>query len=186
MIIGPLFEPAPLWLAVRGRVERRGFIALIVAIVVGGGLIVAAATEIGVRTFNGDWNAVLGYSRQRSRGWFPFLLLWAAAAGLPIVQGLVGAALLPLYGRPRSWRSGLAVAAVGALPIYAASAALVLLPGIMLVCLAFLVSCSWWGSGARMLLGLPLGEAADHVAASLVVSGVIVSLVLAGASALGA
>jgi hypothetical protein len=186
VITGPLFEPAPLWDVVRARVERSGAIAMLVALAVAGGLVVATATEIGVRNFNTEWNEVIGYSVQRARSWLPFALLWASAAALPVVQGLVGALLLPLYGRPRAWRRGLAVGVVGALPIYAASAALLLLPGILLVCVAFLVSCAWWGSGARLLLGVPLGEAADHVVASLVVSAVIVSLALALASALGA
>jgi hypothetical protein len=184
--IGPLFEPVALWNEVRVRVARAGATALIAALAVTGGLVVATATEIGVRHFNGDWSAALGYSVQPARGWSAFALLWATATALPIVQGLVAALLLPLYGRPRAWRHGLAVGVVGSMPIYAASVALVLLPGVLLVGIAFLISCAWWGSGARLLLGVPLGEAADHVAATLVVSAILVSLALAAASALAA
>ena len=186
MIIGPLLEPAPLWDAVRARLERRGATAMIVAIAATGGLVVAAATEIGIRQFNTEWNEVIGYSVQRARGWAPFMLLWATAMVLSIVQGFVAALLLPMYGRPRAWRRGVAVGVIGAVPIYAASVALVLLPGILLVCVAFLISCAWWGSGARLLLGVPLGEAADHVAASLVASAIVMALALGLASALAA
>ena len=67
----------------------------------------------------------------------------------------------------------------GSLPIYAAAPALIVLPGILLVCVAFLISCSWWGSGARTLLGVPLGESADHVAASIITGSLVVTLAAA-------
>jgi hypothetical protein len=85
-----------------------------------------------------------------------------------------------MYGRSRDWMGGLAVAVLGSVPVYVAGLGLVLLPGILLVCLAFLVSCAWWGSGARLLLGIPSGEAADHVVASFIAG----SLALTIASAL--
>ena len=174
-MISTLFEPLALWDRVQQLTGRRGAVVRLLAIALLGGLVVAIATEIGVRHFNTDWNWVAGYSVQRDRGWQAFVLLWTAAAGLSIAQGVTGALLLPLYGRPRDWIGGLAVGVVGALPIYAAGIALVLLPGILLVCIAFLVSCAWWGSGARLLLGVPYGEAADFVVASLVTSGVTLS-----------
>ena len=57
--------------------------------------------------------------------------------------------------------------------------AAVLLPGVLLVCVAYLVSCSWWGSGARLLLGVPGGESADHVVASIVAASAVLSLLAA-------
>jgi hypothetical protein len=161
-------EPAPLWEWVVRRRGRPGFVVVLVTLALFGGLVVAAATEVGVQWFNTDWNAVAGYRVQPERGWAPFVTLALAATALPITQGLVGAWLLPLYGRPRDWTGGLAVGVLGSLPIYAAAPALVVLPGIMLVCIAFLVSCAWWGSGARLLLGIATGESSDHVAASIV------------------
>ncbi len=171
-----LFEPSALWNRVRVYIARRDALVGLLALSVFGGLIVASATEIGVRHFNTDWNYVAGYSVQRNRSWLEFVQLWLAASGLSIAQGLAGALLLPMYGRPRDWRGAVAVGIVGAVPIYIAGATLVLLPGLLIVCVAFLVSCSWWGSGARLLLGVPSGEAADFVVASLVSSGVAVSL----------
>jgi hypothetical protein len=165
---GSLFEPSAVWQWVARRRGDPRAAASLVAIAAAGGFGVAAATEIGVRHFNTDWNYVAGYNAHAGRGWAPFVLLWAAATVLPLAQGLAGAWLLPLYGRPRDWTGGLAVGVIGALPLYASAPALVLLPGVLLACFAFLVSCAWWGSGARAVLGVPDGESADHVVASVV------------------
>ncbi|HEX5639771.1 MAG TPA: hypothetical protein VFX81_08220 [Burkholderiaceae bacterium] len=163
-----LLEPVPLWEWAARRRGHPGFAVALVALAALGGLVVAAATEIGVRWFNTDWNHVAGYTPQPDRGWAPFATLALAATALPIAQGLIGAWLLPLYGRRRDWTGGLAVGVLGSLPIYVVAPALVVLPGIMLLCIAFLVSCAWWGSGARLVLGIPTGESSDHVAASIV------------------
>jgi hypothetical protein len=178
-----LFEPSSLWAWVRRRLDQRFALAWLLAIAAAGGLVVAVATEIGVREFNTDWNYVAGYSVQAGRGAGPFMLLWAIAAGLSVAQGLCGGLLLPMYGKARDWMGGLAVGIVGSIPIYATGLALILMPGILLVCIAFLVSCAWWGSGARFLLGVPDGEAADHVVASIVTGGVAVSILAAGLAA---
>jgi hypothetical protein len=175
-----LLEPARLWSAVARRRDAPHAAAALVALALLGGLVVAGATEIGVRHFNVEWHAVAGYPVPVHRGWVQFAMLWASAAALPLLQGLAGGWLLPMYGRPRDWRGGLAVGVVGSLPIYAAAPALVVLPGVLLVCIGFLVSCGWWGSGARLLLGVPAGEAADHVVASIIVSAVALSIVTAG------
>lgn len=174
-----LFEPAPLWEWVERRRHRPGAVVALLVIAALGGVLVATATEIGVRAFNTDWNYVAGYTPQPNRGSGPFFMLWLSATALPLTQGLVGAWLLPLYGRPRDWSGGLAVGVLGSLPIYAVAPALIVLPGILLVCIAFLVSCAWWGSGARLLLGVPLGESADHVVASIIAGTVVLTLVSA-------
>jgi hypothetical protein len=174
-----LFEPEAVWQWAARRRTHAGWMWTLVAIAVVGGLVVAAATEIGVRVFNTDWNYVAGYSVPFERGWRPMLLLWLAATGLPLAQGLFGAWLLPMYGQPRDWAGGLTVGVIGSLPIYAAAPALVMLPGLLLVCVAFLVSCSWWGSGARLLLGVRIGESADHVIASIIAASLALSFALA-------
>jgi len=174
-----LVEPAALWQWIARRRADRGFSAMLVGVAVLGGLVLAIATEIGVRVFSTDWNYVAGYTPQPDRTCGPLFTLWAMAAALPVAQGLAGGGLLPLYGRPRDWIGGLAVGVVGSLPIYLAAPALVMLPGILLVCVAFLVSCAWWGCGARVLLGVPLGEAADHVVASVIAGTVLLSIALA-------
>jgi hypothetical protein len=174
-----LLEPVWLWEWVGRMRGRSGFGVALVTLAVLGGLTVAAATEVGVRWFNTDWSQVAGYRPQPDRGWAPFVTLALAAAALPIAQGLAGAWLLPLYGRPRDLTGGLAVGVLGSLPIYAVAPALVLLPGIMLVCVAFLVSCAWWGSGARLLLGVATGESPDHVVASIITATVALTIAAA-------
>ena len=174
-----LFEPAALWKWVAARRSHRLFIVGLIVVAMLGGLLVAAATEIGVRSFNTGWNAVAGYREEPERGWGPFVTLALAATGLPLSQGLFGAWLLPLYGRRRDWCGGTAVGVLGSLPIYVAAPALVLMPGILLVCFAFLISCAWWSSGARMLLGLPMGESSDHVVVSIVGGAFMLTFVLA-------
>lgn len=174
-----LFEPALLWEWVALRRGRPGFVAVLLVIAALGGLVVAVATEIGVRSFNTDWNYVAGYTAQPDRGWAPFVTLALSAAALPLAQGLVGAWLLPLYSRPRDWAGGLAVGVLGSLPIYAVAPALVLLPGILLVCIAFLISCAWWGSGARLLLGVAIGESADYVVTTIVAGAFALTIVSA-------
>ncbi len=174
-----LLEPEPLWRWASQRRLARGWVPLLLAVAAGGGLVVAVATEIGVRHFTTDWNYVAGYHPWRERGWVPFFVLWFMAGMLPLAQGLAGAWLAPLYGCRRDWAGGVAVGVLGALPIYAAAPALVVLPGILLVCIAFLVSCAWWGSGARRVLGLPVGESTEHVVVSIVVASVALSIVSA-------
>ena len=174
-----LFEPEGVWQWAAGRRARPGWTRTLVAVAVVGGLVVAVATEIGVRVFNTDWNYVAGYSAQPGRDWTPMLMLWFAATCLPLAQGLFGSWLLPMYGRPRDRVGGLTVGVLGSLPIYAVAPALAMLPGILLVCVAFLVSCSWWGSGARSLLGVRIGESADHVVASIIAASLALSVALA-------
>ncbi|HET9024628.1 MAG TPA: hypothetical protein VFN64_08650 [Burkholderiaceae bacterium] len=173
-----LFEPEQLWQWVARRRVRPGWVWTPVAVAVVGGLVVAAATEIGVRLFNTDWYSVAGYTAQPERGWGPLLALWLSATALPLAQGLIGGGLLPLYGRRRDWAGGLAVGVFGSLPIYAVAPALAVLPGILLVVVAFLVSCAWWSSGARSLLGVPIGESADYVVASIIAASLALSFAL--------
>ncbi len=146
-----------------------------------GALGVAAACEIGIRYFNTDWDHVLGYSVQHNRGWQSFFALWIGMTIAPIVQGLVGVALLKIYSQPLRWRNGVAVAIIGSIPMYIAGITLVLLPGILLFAIAFLISCGWWASGNRRLLGIRYSEAAEHVAVSIVISSGLMLLLFASA-----
>lgn len=177
-----LFEPDRLWDAFEQGSRGRGGFQLaqrVIAMAVVGAFGIALASEIGVRLFNTDWNYVAGYTTQRSRGFGPFFMLWAMALLLPIAQGLIAAALLPMYSRPRRWARGVAVAVMGSIPVYLAGLTLVFLPGILLVAFAFLISCAWWASGSRRLLGVQAGDSADFVAASLVGSSALIFFVSA-------
>jgi len=132
-----------------------------------GALGVALAAETGVRVFNAEWHPVLGYSARPDREGTRFALLWLALVLAPFAQAAVGCLLLPLYRRPRRWREALAVFVVGTVPLYVAGLSLVLLPGILLVLVAFFVSFVWWTAGACELLGVPRGEGIEFVTVTL-------------------
>ncbi|HVE89061.1 MAG TPA: hypothetical protein VNA44_05115 [Burkholderiaceae bacterium] len=166
-----LTDPDVWWVAVEPLLgDRRMTIALIV-LALSGALVVSVASEIGVRVFNTAWDNTFGYAVQRDRGWQSFFALWGGFTIATVVQGLVGAVLLKVYSKPLRWRRSVAVAIIGSVPMYAAGAALVFLPGILLFAIAFLISCGWWASGNRRLLGLTYSESPEHVAVSLLVSG---------------
>ena len=137
-----LLEPEGLWDRVRRRCERDDALLLLLLIPLAGALGVALAAEAGVR-------------------------LWLALALAPFVQALVATLVLPLYRRPRRWRTTLAVFVVGAVPLYVAGLSLLLLPGILLVLVAFFISIAWWTAGAHELLEVPRGEGAEFVTVSL-------------------
>jgi hypothetical protein len=175
-----LADPEVWWDAIEPLLGDRRFTIALIVFALAGSLVVTVASEIGIRFFNTDWDNLLGYSVQRNRSWQPFFGLWIGFALATIVQGLVGAALLKIYSKPQCWLRGVAVAIVGSVPMYVGGLTLVLLPGILLFAIAFLISCAWWASGNRRLLGLSYGEAPEHVAVSLVVSGAFVALMAAG------
>lgn len=165
------------------RIERQPdhgrLLALLIALALAGGLAIASATAIGVRHFTIDWHYVAGYGRQPDRGWSSFFGLWALTTVAPFIQGFVGACLLKLYSRPAQWLRSTAVAVVGTLPVYVSGLALVMLPGILIVAIAFLISCAWWGSGSRRLLGVADADVPDYVAVSLVGSGPLLMMLSA-------
>ena len=175
-----LADPEVWWDAIEPLLDDRRFAVALVAFAVAGSLVVTVASEVGVRIFNTDWDTTFGYAVQANRTWQPFFALWAMFTIATIVQGLVGAALLKVYSKPQRWLRGVAVAVVGSVPLYVGGLTLVLLPGVLLFAIAFLVSCAWWASGNRRLLGLSYGEAPEHVAVSLLISGAFVVLLTTG------
>ena len=158
-----IFEPEDLWEAVRERMESPGALGWLLLIPIVGALAVAIAVEMGVRVFTTEWNAVLGYSARPDDDGARLRLLWVALALAPFVQAAAGLLILPLYGRRRRARAALAVAVVGTMPLYAAGLSLVLLPGIIVVLVAFFVSFAWWTTGACQLLEVPRGDGAEFV-----------------------
>ena len=173
------FDPEAWWDAIEPLLGDRRLTLALIVLALAGSFVVAVASEIGVRVFNTDWNNTFGYAVQRNRGWQPFFALWSGFAIATIVQGLVGAALLRIYSKPQRWLRGVAVAIIGSVPMYVTGVTLVLLPGILLFAIAFLISCGWWASGNRRLLGLTYGESPEHVAVSLVVSGALMVFITA-------
>ena len=174
------FDPEAWWDAIEPLLGDRRLTLALSALALAGALVVAVASEIGVRVFNTDWNNTFGYAVQRNRDWQPFFALWSGLAIATVVQGLVGAALLKIYSKPQRWFRGVAVVIIGSIPMYVAGVTLVFLPGILFFAIAFVVSCGWWASGNRRLLGLTFGESPEHVAVSLVITGGLMVLISAG------
>jgi hypothetical protein len=172
-------DPNAWWEAIEPRFGDRRLPIALLALALVGALGVAAACEIGVRYFNTEWNSAFGYAVKRNRGWQPFFTLWGGLVIVAIVQGVVAVALLKVYSLPRRWLRGIAVAIIGSIPMYVAGLALVLLPGIFVFAIGFLISCGWWASGNRRLLGIRDSESPEHVAVSLAISGVLMLLCFA-------
>ena len=172
-----LADPEAWWDAIEPLLGNRRLTIALIFLALTGSFVVATASEIGIRVFNTSWDNTFGYAVQRNRGWQPFFALWGGFTIATIVQGLIGAALLKIYSKPQRWLRGVAVAIVGSVPMYVAGVTLVFLPGILLFAIAFLISCGWWASGNRRLLGLTYGESPEHVAVSLVVSGGLMVLI---------
>lgn len=158
-----IFEPEGLWNAVRQRMVRPGAVGWLLLIPIVGGLAVAIAAETGVRVFSTEWNSVFGYSARPDTDGARVRLLWIALALAPFVQAAVGLLILPLYGKRRRARAMLAVAVIGTIPLYVTGLSLVLLPGILLVLVAFFVSFVWWNTGACQLLDVPRAEGPEFV-----------------------
>lgn len=142
----------------QARIDRPGALGWLLLIPVIGGLAVAIAAETGVRVFTTEWNPLIGYSARPDDDGARMRLLWAGLALAPVAQAAAAVLILPLYGLPRRVRAALAVAVVGTVPLYVAGLSMVLLPGILLVLVAFFVSFVWWTTGACQLLGVPRAE----------------------------
>jgi len=175
-----LADPDIWWDTVERHLGDSRLPIALLTLAITGALGIAAASEIGIRYFNTDWNFAFGYSVQRDRGWGPFFALWGGTVIALITQGLVGAALMRIYSKPRLWMRAVSVAIIGSIPMYVAALALVLLPGVLLFAFAFLLSCGWWTGGGRRLLGLGYGEAPEHVVVSLTISAGLMLLLSAG------
>lgn len=173
------FHPDTWWNAIEPRLGDRRLPIALFALALAGALGVAIACEIGIRSFNTDWSEAFGYTVQRKRTWQPFYALWLGFTVASIAQGVVAAAMATVYSRPRQWLPGVAVAIIGSVPMYVAGFALVLLPGILVFAIGFLISCGWWTSGNRRLLGIKDSDSPEHVAVSLAISGVLILLVSA-------
>ena len=177
-----LTDPEAWWDAIEPLLGDRRFTIGLIVLALAGSFVVTLASEIGIRIFNTDWDRTLGYSVQPNRDWQPFWTVWVGFTIATIVQGLVGAALLKIYSKPQRWLRGVAVAIIGTIPMYVTGITLVLLPGILLFAIAFVISCGWWASGNRRLLGLTQSESFEHVAVSLMLSGGLMVLVASGLS----
>ncbi len=170
-----LFEPLALWARVRAelaRPQRAAWRLLTLALL--GALGPACAVALGSTLLSTHWDGELGFVPAAAgridpfRGTFVGLLVAPAAL----------AAMFMLLGRLYRLRdctllAACAVAVVGALPVYVAGLTMVFMPAILLVIAAFLLSCFWWAVGARTVLGVTEGDAAEFNAIAIIGSVVL-------------
>jgi hypothetical protein len=151
------------------RLERRpaATTAALVLLSVVGALVPALAVYFGTRYLTTAWDFELGYTPVSEGRIDPFR---ATLFGLLVAPWLIAGVttlVAPLYDRPRQPRAAFAAAVFGAIPLYAACSFMFFMPAILLVALAFLLSCHWWGAAEQRLLGVDAGRSAELTAVSL-------------------
>jgi hypothetical protein len=169
------FEPLPLWAQVNALLAGppREALLKLCGLALLGAAGVASAVWIGTAYFDTQWNAGLGFHSLDTLAFEPFRTTLAGFVLAPLALAALYLALAPLYRLPRRPLAALAVAVVGALPIYAAGLALVVLPGVLLLFAAFFLSCFWWSVGLRTVLGVPPGDASEFNVLALLGSGLL-------------
>lgn len=180
MSFGSVFEPLGLWARVAEELRqpqraagRLAFVALL------GAFGPACAVYAGTHWVGALLDGELGLAPQATGRIDPFR---ATFLGLLIAPPLLAAVYLllgRLYRLQARPLAALAVAVIGALPIYAAGLTMVFLPAILLVICAFLLSCFWWSVGLRTVYGVAPREAAEFNAISII--ALLVLMQFAGA-----
>lgn len=175
-----LFSPHSLVDRVARRLERRpaSTTIAVVALSVAGAVVPAIAVYLGTRYLTTAWDFELGYTPVSEGRIDPFRATLFGLLLAPWLMAAVATLAAPLYDRPRQPRAAFAAAVVGTVPLYVACSLMFFMPAILLVALAFFVSCNWWGAAEQRLLGVDPGRSAELTAVSLV--GASVALQFAG------
>lgn len=169
------FEPIALWSVVERQLARHPSAALrqVLGTLVLGATGVAGAVWVGTTYFNTRWNADLGFLPGDAALFDPFRTTLLGFTLAPLTLALMYLLLAPMFRQPRRPLASLAVAVVGALPIYAAGLLLVALPAVLLLFAAFILSCFWWSAGVRQILGVAGSDATELNVLALLGSGVL-------------
>ena len=133
-----------------------------------GALVPALAVYVGTRYLTTAWDFELGYTPVSEGRIDPFRATLCGLLLAPWLMAAVATLVAPLYDRPRQPRAAFAVAVVGAVPLYVACSFMFFMPAILLVALAFIVSCNWWGAAEQRLLGIDPARSAELTAVNLV------------------
>lgn len=172
-----VLEPAALWTRVALELEQRPqrLARQLVLISLGGPLGCALAVYVGTQWLTTLWHNDFGFlpTVAQSGRIDPFRATLLGAWLAPLLLALAFLVLAPMYRQPRRVLASFAVALVGALPVYAAGLLMFTLPAILLVLLAFCVSCFWWSQGAQRLLGIRQDDAGEFLVLALVGSSVV-------------
>jgi hypothetical protein len=150
----------------------RASLARLLATIVAGAALSAVAVYIGSRWLTMLWNVELGFLPVAAGRIDPMRATLLALVAGPLLLAAAFCAAAPLFGRPRQPLAALAVAVIGMTPIYLAGAAMFFAPAVLLMALAFMVTCYRWGQGARRLLGIADSEIAEFIAIALLAASV--------------
>ena len=145
----------------------------LVALSIVGALVPSLAVYVGTRYLTTAWDFELGYTPVSEGRIDPFR---ATLFGLLLSPWLIAAfatLAAPWYDRPRQPRAAFATAVIGSVPLYVACSFMFFMPAILLVGLAFVVSCNWWGAAEQRLLGIDMTRSAELTAVSLFGASVV-------------
>jgi hypothetical protein len=175
-----LFSPETLVDHVARRLAQRpaATTGWLIALSVVGALVPACAVYVGTRYLTTAWDFELGYTPVSEGRIDPFRATLFGLLAAPWLIATVATLVAPLYDRPRQPRAAFAAAVIGTAPLYLACSFMFFMPAILLVGLAFIVSCNWWGCAGQRLLGIDSGRSAELTAVSLL--GASVMLQFAG------
>lgn len=159
--------------------------ALLWRLVLPGALASALAVTVGVLVFNRDWDADLGYDTHPGSvgtlGALVFLLSVAYAFVLAGAFTCVGR----LYRSRCSYADAFKVVAYGTLPVWIAGALMFFMPMVLGGMAAFVYSCLLYSVAADLVLGVPERETTEFVAISLLLAGVVMTMIGMAAAATG-
>lgn len=154
----------------------RASLARLVATMIAGAAVSGIAIYIGTRWLTTLWDFELGYLPAFDGRIDPLRAMVFAMLAGPLLLAAAFTLVAPFYGAPRRPLAALAVAVIGMTPIYVAGATMFFLPAVLLMLLAFIVSCFRWGHGARRLLGVREGETAEFMAIALLAASLALQI----------
>jgi hypothetical protein len=170
-----LFSPLTLVDRVARALERRpaATTAALFALSVVGALVPALAVYVGTRYLTTAWDFELGYTPVSDGRIDPFRATLFGLLLAPWLIAAVATLVAPVYDRPRQPRAAFATAVFGAVPLYVGCSFMFFMPAILLVGLAFFISCNWWGAAEQRLLGVDSGRSAELTAVCLLGASVV-------------
>jgi hypothetical protein len=177
-LVEQLLSPDEQLAAAAGAIARepRASLARLLATMVAGAAVSGGATYVGTRWLTTLWNFDLGFVPAFADRIDPLrATLFVMFVG-PLLLAAAFAFIAPFFDQPRRPLAALAVAVVGMTPIYVVGALMFFMPAVLLMLLAFLVSCFRWGHGAEQLLGVPAGETAEFMAITLIATSVALQI----------
>lgn len=166
---GSWFEPLSLWRRVEQRLAQpRRALGTLLLVALLGAFGAASAVALGARWFSVLWDGDIGFVPFADGRIDPFRATFLGMLLAPLALMAMYLLLGRYYRLPSRPLAAFAVAVSGAIPVYVAGLTMVFMPAILLVISAFVRSCFWWATGARLLLGVAADDSAEFNAISII------------------